>query len=196
MLHSFLTSGGRPQTTLTNIVTNGNFANGTTGWTALQSTINANDNVLSITGSGVGVSPLSSEFTSTPWANGKKIYLRAEARVTNSVCSQIQANLRHSTGNQLSAVTASPVQNQWYTVSGVGTSGVATENIEIRLVHVYASAATANGKVMEVQGVLAIDLTAIFGAGNEPTSAQMDRWFTVFNISWFNTTRQIPKRIY
>ena len=43
--------------------------------------------------------------------------------------------------------------------------------------HRYVDAATANGKVMEVQKVLSINLTATFGAGNEPSLGERNLLF-------------------
>jgi hypothetical protein len=39
-----------------------------------------------------------------------------------------------------------------------------------------------------VDNVLALDLTAIFGSGNEPTLAEMDRMLAKFPNSWFDGT--------
>lgn len=59
--------------------------------------------------------------------------------------------------------------------------------------HTYADAATANGKVANVQYQLLIDLTALFGAGNEPTVAQMDALMAQFPNSWFDGTKNIAE---
>ena len=51
--------------------------------------------------------------------------------------------------------------------------------------HVYDSAEAAAGKVMEVKEVMVIDLTATFGAGNEPDKETCDKIFA----NWFDGTK-------
>ena len=67
----------------------------------------------------------------------------------------------------------SPVQNQWYELSNVGNAS----HSNFELGHWYSSAEIASGKVMEVDYAYAINLTATFGAGNEPTKEQCDLLF-------------------
>lgn len=198
MLHSFLTSGGRPQTTLTNFVTNGNFVD-TTGWSAYYATLTAASNILSVTGNGANADPRVYQGTSVPAISGKKIYYRTKAKVTNANCTSILIYLTDGANTVTGASVAvnNPIQNTVYTLSGVISVGAGlTGNIRVWVRNYYADAATANGKVMEVQEVIAIDLTAIFGAGLEPTAAQMTRWLDIFSAGWFNTTKAIPKRIF
>lgn len=45
-----------------------------------------------------------------------------------------------------------------------------------------------NGGTLYIDGVVIMDLTAVFGAGNEPAKAQMDTIMTQFPNSWFNAT--------
>lgn len=201
MLHSFLTSGGRPQTTLTNLITNGNFANGTTGYTVPggDATLSAASSVCSVTGNGVGASPSIGQQGTISVVTGKKYYMVATVKVTNASCTSIFYVLKNNGGANISntsIIANNPTQNQIYrvgavlTITGTGTYLVPT----IR--HSYADAATANGKVMEVQEVLVIDLPATFGEGLEPSAVQMQRWLDIFSSGWFNTTKAIPKRIY
>lgn len=198
-MYQGLLTGGRPQTTLTNIVTGGNFPN-TTGWTGINSTLAASNNILSITGNGTSPSARALGLSNVSGVDGKKIYVRALQRVTNSVSTQLRLDIRSS--NEAVAIMAysepNPVQNQWYQLSGVVTLGATFTGLTVcpYLLHSYADAATANGKVMEVKKVLAIDLTSAFGAGYEPTAAQMTRWIDIFSAGWFDTTKSIPKRIY
>jgi hypothetical protein len=133
----------------TNIVANGNFAS-TTGWSAYASTLSASNNILSVSGTGAD---RSAEFyrDSSTFVN-KRLYIRLFARVTNSSCSSISVSF--SGGTTISEIL-NPVANQWYPLSGVVTNG----NFNRLLIkHVYTNAATANGKVMEVSQVYAIDM--------------------------------------
>lgn len=138
--------------TVSNIVKNGNFANGTTDWLAYNSTNTATNNTLSNTGNGTANNPYS--YQSMNLILEHKYYVIAKVRVTNSSSSQIYMQLGGTTVSQLS-----PTINQWYTLKGVITYTSGLNGIMLR--HIYADVTTANGKVMEVQEVMAIDLTAI-----------------------------------
>ena len=145
------------------IVQNGNFADGTTKWTGSRGVLSASGNTLSITGD--GVSPNITIYQDTIYAVriGNKLYYRIKVRVTDSLCSKIQPYI-HDTGFHtvvnLQAIT-SPVINQWYTSQGVATiPSDNTGNVRVAITSTYADAATANGKVMQVQEAMTIDMTA------------------------------------
>ncbi len=178
---------------LTNIVTNGNFANGTTGWTNLgTSVLSASNNILSCTGNGASAQPDVYQDTGYAISANKKIYARAYVKVTNAVCSLIRfQGYTTGFGNYFGETTVSnPTQNIIYPLSIVfDTGAVASGNFTLFTKHVYADAATANGKVMEVQNVIVIDLTAKFGTGNEPTASQMDTMIDNYFSGWFDSTK-------
>lgn len=155
-----------------NLVTNGNFANGTAGWMANGSVLSVNANIMSVTGNGTFQDVNIYQNTSIPFVAGKKYYIRAKIKVTNASCAN--AVIHAYTlflGSFVFAIAAkvNPVQNTEYVLSNVYTMATNIGNLCIALRHYYADAATAAGKVMEVQNVIAIDLTATFGPGNEPT---------------------------
>ena len=162
----------------TNIFREGNFSDASE-WLGANSTTAAVSNVLSVTGNGTSAVPRTYQTTNFAAIVGNKIYVRAKVRVTNANCSSIQIQIQGSTGGGAVTVVeqTSPVQNTWYPLTGVGIlpSGT-TGNIFVVIKHNYADAATANTKVMEIDGangngVLGIDLTARLGAGNEPSAA-------------------------
>lgn len=143
-----------------NILLNGNF-NSTTNWNATNSSNTASNNILSNTGSGAGSSPFA--FQNLTITNGRKYFMTATARVTNANSSAISIGTSvNATMNSIS----SPTQNTWYTLSAVFTG---TTDTYIRIRHTYSSPANSNGMVLQVQNFLAIDLTALYGAGNEPS---------------------------
>lgn len=164
---------------LQNMVTNGDFSGGITGWGGDGATNLVANNILDNTASGVKSTPA---FYQSSGAKviGNKYYIKLKERVTNASC----LSLRGYIGGALATLLTSPTMNTWYTASTTITA-VSTNDV-IQLYHYYADAATASGKVMEAQQVLAIDLTATFGAGNEPTTAQMDTIMAGYPNSWFN----------
>lgn len=160
-----------------NLVTNADFSSGTTGWTANESTISAASNILANTANGVSAFPqtLSSSLVGTI---GNKFYIRFKGRVTNTACSYLRLGLFGSTSGEAVATLSNPLQNNWYNVSVVVNTSGFVGSLRIYARHGYADASTANGKVMEVQQVYSLDLTAIFGAGNEPSQAWCDQYLT------------------
>jgi hypothetical protein len=151
------------------LVSNGNFALGTNGWTPVLSTHAVANNTLTNTSTTTGSDlPLPYSAATYNFVSGRRYYLRALMRVTNSNCTSVRMV---TNSNDLIAEQVNPVANQWYVVSNVGVSG---SNNQLRARHIYPDVSTANGKVMQVQNVVALDLTEIFGAGNEPTKEFMD----------------------
>lgn len=162
-----------------NLVANGNFSNGTTGWTAIASSHSVTNKILSNTGSGTAAQPYS--YQSLNWKAANVYYISAIARVTNANC--LALSLSQDATEIVSQAT--PTQNSWYKLSGLLTAS-ADASAHIRVRHRYADAATANGKVMEVDGnygVTVINLTAIFGAGLEPSLEWCDKNI-LQNIIW------------
>ena len=170
---------------LTNLVTNGNFVN-TTGWTAQWSALSAASNTLSVTADGTQAAGIAYQNTSTASVIGKVIYMKCRVRVTNASCTHIDLIVDGVTaGANQTLVFNNPVNGTWYDLSFVATQPAdVTGNIAVKLAHYYATSAIANGKVMEVQEIIAIDLTARYGAGFEPTAAYMD----ALVATWFDGT--------
>lgn len=180
-------------TSIENLVSNGNFAD-TTGWVGNSATVSAASNTLTVTGDGASATPSADQLGIVPWVENKKIYARCKFKVTNSNCTYVDVRA-YVTGmaTAVAVLQSSPSINTQYEKSGILTLGSGgSGDVRFQAVHRYADAATANGKVMEVQEVFAADLTAIFGAGNEPTAEQCDRFF----LGWFDGTRTLDVPLY
>ena len=152
-----ITLAGR---TIANFVKNGNFPD-TTGWVGVSATLSASNNTMSVTGNGASAAP-QIQLPAKKLATGKKEYWKVFAvRVTSNLCSQLRCQLYAGLLNNIDITN--PVQNQWYMfavlVTGNSTTD-ATAYVPMYLRHAYADAATANGKVMEVQEVMGIDIDA------------------------------------
>jgi prepilin-type N-terminal cleavage/methylation domain-containing protein len=163
-----------------NLVTNGDFSSGTTGWSVVYSSNSVVDNILLNTGSGYNMGPILDNINFSTVDISHKYYARYIARVTNSSCTNLWVAFDGTTAGADNVIVSqtSPVANTWYSLSAVDTpSADATGLLRIYIRHYYVDATTANGKVMQVdgtRGVYAFDLTSIYGAGNEPTATQMD----------------------
>ncbi|HSQ87206.1 hypothetical protein, partial [Romboutsia sp.] len=149
--------------TLVNKVTNGNFANGTTGWSGTGATISASNNVLTATGTG-GAANYSAAFqiTEIPATVGKKVFVKCTARVLDNVCARLRLLVQGSTSGSITSLAITPpVQNTWYTIYGIVDTGTLVGNVRVTPIAYYDDATIATDKVMEVKDVMALDLTAL-----------------------------------
>lgn len=182
-----------------NEVSNGNFTNGTTRWAAANSSIAASNNTLTITGSGASVGAYAKQTTTALLATGSKIYMRMKARTTNAVCTYLRLRAIGSvtTGsNIVVGAQASPVQDTWYTMSGIFTQTVETGFVQVQCYEYYADAATATDKVLEVQEVFVFDCTSGLPADILALSdANLKAWCDLNIPAWFDGTLCGGKRI-
>jgi hypothetical protein len=174
----------------TNLISNGNFANGTTGWVNGNGiSVSASNNTLTLTATGSTAYPYAKSNSAKIVPTNSKWYISTLARITNSNCNSLICYAPYIGTQSPTIIGANivnnPVQNQWYNFNLIEIfkdTDVGFAGVIVLMQHGYADTATANGKVMEVQNVLAIDLTATFGAGNEPTVDQCNALFQ----NWFD----------
>lgn len=152
-----------------NLVSNGDFSNGTTGWSAICATHSVSSNILSNTGDGSTNYPY--ETQNGTLVVGHKYYVSSTLRVTNSICVTIGYKFDN---NIIYSSINTPIQNQWYKNTGI-VSATST-SMTYRIHHNYVDNATANGQIMQIQQAYAIDLTALFGASNEPSQSWCDQY--------------------
>lgn len=167
-------SGGGKFVTLTNTVTNGNFVN-TTGWASGGDTFTVSSN------------------EATFRANSQNDTLQQSATLANTnvyyFCGWVKAD---------SSSVAIKVSDLVAYSDGASHSGggnyeflsfryVATRNATgaIYIIDGRASAWTYN----YIKYISMMNLTTAFGAGSEPTKAQMDGLMTQFSNSWLNGTQ-------
>ena len=137
--------------TMKNEVVNGNFSNGTTGWSTTYSSITASNNKLTDTADGTNAN--ASTNISVPTKTTNRYYYKANIRVTNANCTQI--NIGNSANGY--TIQLNPIQNQWYNMSDI-KNGFSIVGNKLYVVHRYANSATALNKVMEVKDVICIDM--------------------------------------
>jgi hypothetical protein len=167
-----------------NAIKNPQFDDGTINWTAGQSSISVSNNILTNEADGAQLYGATFQVTGLAVEVGHKLYVNAKMRVTNSDCIHMDIVLIDIGGEQawvyLGTITE-PTANQWYDISDIyevpaGKSGI----WRYQLGHFYT--VSSNGKAMEVDGAtfngpVLLDLTEIFGAGNEPTKEECDAMF-------------------
>ena len=169
----------------TNLVVNGDFSNGTTGWVGNRASLSIVNNNLFVTADGTNaIANVYSTNQNVVDIVGNKYYLFSRARVTNSEC----LDIRIYGGGLWTTVKTFPSIDVWYNITAVVT---ATSSSNVSIGNQYPSSAVASGKVLEVDNIGAINLTSIFGAGKEPSATEMDRLLANFPNSWFNGTTEL-----
>ena len=166
----------------TNMVTNTTLLNNTS-WSNDGGTISASNGILTSTVTNVSSSGGNAYNYSGAKTVGYKYYIKVDVRVLSEQCTNITYGFPGQFGFN------NPNANYWYTVSGVATMS-STYGYTV-IYHHYPSSSIANGKQMQIKEPITIDLTTIYGSGNEPTKEQMDH---NLNKVWIDTTMNTPKR--
>lgn len=174
-----------------NLISNGNFSNGTTYWSPTYCTLTAANNMLTVKGTGA----YSSSIVSTAnFNNHSKLYVRWKARCTSVQSTMMYAYIYEiSKDNRIQVASVSyPVIGQWYTLAGIVDSSAYTNMLNITFRAIYPDAATATNAVMDLMEMTCIDLTATFGAGKEPTASYMNNLMSL--SGWFNNYNFLPSQ--
>lgn len=163
----------------TNLITNGDFSQGTTGWINNGGTLSVSDNTAVITSSSDALGNYVGIYQTLSNApNGHKYYISFSIKPKT-----ISELLRVGFGDTYEN-TFPTVPNQWNTISRVVTK---TSNSNITLVQ-RSGGFYPVGQTIEFKYVLTINLTRIFGAGNEPTKEEMDKILSFYPNSFFDGT--------
>lgn len=171
----------------TNLVTNGNFTNAS-GWSLGGGTLTATNNtgIIAMTETG------NLKQTYTDVVAGEKFYAAIKVK-PNFQLNRIDLTLRGSvsvnTGIQTFQLISAPTPNTEHLLSGIATTQAThTGKVEVPFRFYIDNGATGN---IEVRYFIVINLTKTFGAGKEPTKAEMDTRLSKYPNSWFNGTAQI-----
>lgn len=141
---------------LVNLVKNGDFSQGTTGWAESGGLSVVSSKILLQTANGSNSYPYIIQSL-TPMIPNNLYFVFVLAKVTNAVCESLSVSYKYT----IKAIS-NPVQNQQYELYGIVQATDSNQNLIIQ--HTYTDATTANGKVMEVDGnagVFAINMTAL-----------------------------------
>ncbi len=159
----------------TNLITNGDFSSGTTGWVGIGAVVGGVAEYTAVAQYGSFYFPLPNPTA----LRNHQLYVRAlvNTQATN-------AGLNVTDG--ITATSAYPtVSNTMQQVSLVKTVGATATLIYVKL----ADNRTSGWTKMFADNFLCLDLTALYGAGNEPTKSEMDTIMSQFSNSWFNGTQ-------
>lgn len=134
------------------LVQNGNFSD-STGWSALNGTLSVSNNVLTNTSSGGTLAT----YTSISKPISHKVLV-----VFNAYASESVSNLDVYCGEALKRnISISTTNTQYSFIATVGTGSNSNLNFSI--------SNTSSGFTLSLSNVMCIDLTQIFGVGNEPS---------------------------
>jgi hypothetical protein len=136
------------------LVTNGDFSNGTTGWIPLNTTLNVSDGIISATQTGSDAGGFSQPFTFT---SGIKYYNATRIRVTNAISTSIR--VLYLPSGSIIAQQNTPVENQWYFLSNVTIAGTSQTSLYIR--QGYVSSGDALGKVVQSEYVYIFNISTL-----------------------------------
>jgi lysophospholipase L1-like esterase len=156
-----------------NLISNGDFSNGTTGWgiTAASFSVVNGEMVLLATATGGFVSQTIPGGTVV----GRKYYGRAKIKSTSN-------KVRLALGGTLSKYTSG--LNVYEYLSAVHTATGTGHNINIQ------DGRSSGWDNVYIDNVLVVDLTATFGAGKEPSATEMDELLlSKFPDGWFSGTK-------
>jgi hypothetical protein len=158
---------------LKNLIANGDFSNGTTMWTLVNGTATAANNELAFTVLSADVPPFTTRiFQTIGTIAGHKYYTRGNVRRSNADV------IYQSVG--AASVSFSCIPDSYISYSTIVTAINTTSN------SLYFSS-QQTGEIIYVKNLLTIDLTAHYGAGNEPSAAYMDTYLALRYVnSWFN----------
>ena len=167
-----------------NEVTNGDFSNGTTGWEFDAGTAyTVANNELKFTPNARFSGAMSQSIGAT--VSGSKYYVSMDVKTLDTY---FQIYLLSFYGPNNNVAIGAPTINGSYThFSTIVTSVVSSGASWIK----PQSTATSGFVEISVKNVSIIDLTAAFGAGKEPTLAEMDRLMARFPNSWFDGVKPI-----
>lgn len=159
----------------TNLLANSDFAD-TTGWVGASCTLTAASNELTCTVTALSSIVSATQDLRTTLTINHKYYVSFSiypkyANATKIYFSDAYTNL------------AAPTANAWNRYSAVIENLTETTS-EPRFVH-NCSANYIVGDTFKIKYAMCVDLTAIFGAGNEPTAAEIDANLSGYSELWF-----------
>lgn len=175
-----------------NLITNGDFSSGTTGWVSTNGSLSVSNNTLKSVANGTNYYAGALMNTSSPWAVNAKVYAAMKAKAIKSNLTNLMIQISGTTsGANLAITQANPTANVTYNLSGIVSYTNQVGNIQYKTYQVYVDNASANAGEMFINDTMLLNLTTLYGSGNEPTKEEMDH---NINKVWINSTTQIPMK--
>ena len=154
----------------TNLIANGDFINGINGWTVNASSVSVSNKVATF----IAGAAWTGIYQVPSFTKGHVVYSQATVKASSSnvIVGTNQTSKNHSGNGTFETLSVWCVQTN-------------------TLINSVVDIGSSNFKAVEVKNYISIDLTNTYGAGNEPTKAQMD---DNVNKVWIDSTTNTPKR--
>lgn len=165
-----------------NEVVNGDFSDGSTGWQFTNSIGSVVDGVAKFIATSTSGRIETDNLNDISVISGERYYLRAKVKSsTNLMRLYLQQGVSPYTyvGSDIRTHTGS---GNYEIMSGIIIAQSSLSNVKVRIADTRTSEWTEN----EVDDVSLINVTATFGAGNEPTKEQMDELMKVIPNQWWD----------
>ena len=167
-----------------NGLNNPDFADNT-GWIAGGGSMTVANNVVTINSNSTSFDPRVQQLaTNVPYGNGHKIYVAGKIRPTSSNVKAFRVFATATGMTNVYNTIGNPILNEWDSVSTVITLGGGGSG-NLGLWFTFNQTALANEKVGDLKEVFAINLTDVFGAGNEPSKEKIDNILSYYPNGWF-----------
>lgn len=174
-----------------NTITNADFSNGTTDWTTNGYNKTVEGNTLVLTGTGSTVACYWIKNTSITFAQNDKIYWTFTQK-TPKEASGFRGISFYAGGNEVGSGQAIYNDDTMRRYSGIYSSPTLSGTFGTIVYQYFPVASDSLGKVTKLSMPFYINLTTLYGAGNEPTVVQMDN---NLNKVWIDTANaNTPKR--
>ncbi|WP_319471795.1 hypothetical protein [uncultured Trichococcus sp.] len=179
-LNKLMAVDARTEFEAKNDVANGDFSNGTTGWLGIDGALSVSNNEGTLT---LATTSLYSRLNYSTTLSAGKYYFRFGIlpKYANAITCYTSLNAATK-----SIVPTANVWNAYSNIMDITVSGAQT----IFFLQTTAANYIA-GDIIKFKNMAVINLTAAFGAGKEPTLAEMDRLMARFPNSWFDGVKPI-----
>lgn len=164
------------QDKLVNLITNADFSQGSTGWTAVNSTLSVDNGMLKIIGDGTSSSVRA--YCGIGFANTNDvIYMKCDYSTIKGSQTPLSSAIQLRSADLTIDNTIS-YDFKDNTLSGVYKATKSYQHV-FYVLQTYNSPSNASGNGFKIDNVVAYNLTSIFGAGNEPSLEEFERLLAI-----------------
>ena len=170
-----------------NLIENGDFRNGATGWTGVQSVI---DGWATCVSQSVGTYASANRATLEPFPENSILWAYGTMRLNSGFDNTKEKTMIVRVGGTTSIhnfafITDNP-KTQEYANGTLMPFSIVNNISSSRSAIVFVGAFVVNTSVsISLKNLLLVNLTSIFGAGNEPTKEEMDTLVGILGVQYF-----------
>lgn len=173
-----------------NEIRNGDFSNGDSYWHRESgTTISASENKMNIRGDGTNVRPRMVQIGSVEYDVGDKVFLKAIFTSNNTLLKSAGFAVYSDVGGSSIQYITDRNITRYEPKEVYGNIIIpeeATGQLKTQIRTEYESIGDANGRSVDVEKVMVINLTKEFGEGKEPGADNINQWLNKFVGGWFD----------